>query len=243
MKRVGYLLAAMVGSYIIYTAAFSATVRYKLMIEVALDGVPKSGSGVIEVTYSKNNDPISTAQFSVDVRGEAVIVDLGPRGKLFALLKQGADSRSGPEYILFRAFNFPGGAMPSPVNRGLSQLKQLSGTVDLPLTSLPLLVRFRDINDPMTVERVDPLDISKGFGDGARLVRASLEIVPVGFWPLNSLGITGEPITTGIEGKLPWWNGPFPWLRPMAGGVFVDTRTEMFEVNKQDFKYPSMPQR
>jgi hypothetical protein len=157
MKRVGFFLAAMVGCYAIYTAVFSGTVRYKLMIEVALDGVPKSGSGVIEVTYSKNNDPISSAEFSVDVRGEAVIVDLGSRGRLFALLKEGTDSRSGPEYILFRAFSFPGGAMPSPVNRGLSQLKQLSGKVDLPLTSLPLLVRFRDIDDPKSVEEVDPV--------------------------------------------------------------------------------------
>jgi hypothetical protein len=91
MKRVGFFLAAMVGCYAIYTAVFSGTVRYKLMIEVALDGVPKSGSGVIEVTYSKNNDPISSAEFSVDVRGEAVIVDLGSRGRLFALLKEGTD--------------------------------------------------------------------------------------------------------------------------------------------------------
>jgi hypothetical protein len=206
MKRVGFFVAAMVGCCAIYTAVFSATVRYKLMIEVALDGVPKSGAGVIEVTYSKNNDPISSAEFSVDVRGEAVIVDLGPRGKLFALLKEGTDSRSGPEYILFRAFNFPGGAMPSPVNRGLSQLKQLSGKVDLPLTSLPLLVRFRDINDPKSVEEVDPLDIGKSFGGGAKLVRATIEIVPVAIWPLNSFGVTGEPITRGIDKKLIWLN-------------------------------------
>jgi hypothetical protein len=79
MKRVGLFLATVVGCYAIYIAVISATVRYRLTLEVKLDGgVPKSGSGVIEVTYSKNNDPISSAEFSVDVRGEAVVAVRAP---------------------------------------------------------------------------------------------------------------------------------------------------------------------
>jgi hypothetical protein len=216
MKRFRVLLATVVGIFVIYdiyTAFFSATVRYRLVIEVVQDGVPKSGSSVREVTYSKNNDPISSAEFSINVRGEAVVVDLGPRGTLFALLKGDTDSRSGADYILLRAFNFPYGAMPSPVTYGLSQLRQLSGKVDLPLTSLPLLVRFRDDNDPKSVERVDPADIGGSFGADVSLVRATIEIVPRGIWPLNELGITGAPLTTGIEQRL-------PWLRSLGGGYF-----------------------
>lgn len=129
-------------AYAVYSAAFSATVRYRLTLQAEVDGEPKSGSGVIEVTYSKNNDPISQAQFSIDVRGEAVILDLGPRGTLFALLKADTDSRSGPEFMVLRAFNFPGGALPSPVASGLQQVRHLSGKRELALTSLPLLVRF-----------------------------------------------------------------------------------------------------
>jgi hypothetical protein len=74
----------------------------------------------------------------------------------------------------------------------------------LPLTSLPLLVRFRDLDDPKTVERVDPLDLGKSFGTGVKLQRATLEIVPAGTWPLNDYGITGEQITTGISERLKW---------------------------------------
>lgn len=92
-----------------YVAAFSTTVRYQLTLEAEVDGKPKTGSGVIEVTYSKNNDPVSQAEFSINVRGEAVALDLGSRGTLFALLKGGTDSRSGPDYIVLRAFDFPGG--------------------------------------------------------------------------------------------------------------------------------------
>jgi hypothetical protein len=124
---------------------------------------------------------------------------------LFALLKADTDSRSNPESIVLRAFNFDGGAFPgTSVEDGLKQLRRLFGRRELPLTSLPLLVRFRDLNDPKTVEGVDPLDIGSAFGLNARLVRATMTIVSAGIWPLNQLGITGEPITNGIDRKLNW---------------------------------------
>jgi hypothetical protein len=240
MKRsalfIGIAIGVAMAAYAVYGAVFSATVRYRLTLQAEVDGEPKFGSGVVEVTYSKNNDPISQAGFSIDVRGEAVVLDLGPRGTLFALLRADTDSRSGPEYIVLKAFNLPGGALPSPVTSGLQQVRHLSGKRELSLTSLPLLVRFRDLSDQRSVERVDPLALETDFGAGVKLVHAELEIVPAGIWPLNSIGVTGEPITWGIDKKLPWWNGPRSWLQPTGGGVFVDTRTEAFKVNKEDFK-------
>jgi hypothetical protein len=230
------VLALLVAAIAGYVAINSATVRYRLTLEAEVDGVRKTGSGVIEVSYSKENFPISSAQFHINFRGEAVVVDLGSRGLLFALLKEGTDSRSGADYIVLRAFNFPGGALPSPVLDGLGKVRRLSGKVDLPLTSLPMLVRFRDPNDMKAVERVDPLDIGKSFGAGTKLVRATLEIVSPGIWPFSLIGITGEPITRGIEHWLAWWNAPKPWLKPIGNGHFVDTRTETFRVNKVDFQ-------
>ena len=67
-----------------------------------------------------------------------------------------------------------------------------------------MLVRFRDTNDPMTVERVDPFDLGKSFGAGVKLERATLEIVHGGIWPFNHYGIMGEPVTTGIYKRLLW---------------------------------------
>lgn len=212
MKWLGISAAAVVVALIGYGMAFpSATVRYRLTLEASVDGEPKIGSGVIEVTYGKNSQFISTSLFSIDVRGEAVALDLGSRGVLFALLKEDSDSRSGPEWIVLRAFHFPGGAMPSPVDKGLGDIRALSGKVELPLTSLPLLVRFRDLDDPKSVERVDPSNIAKSFGQDARLVGATLEIVPSGALPLSLLGLTGEAITTGIDERL-------AWLRRLKGG-------------------------
>jgi hypothetical protein len=77
----------------------------------------------------------------------------------------------------------------------------------LALTSLPLLVRFRDINNPMTVEKVHPLNLETSFGPGVKLTSATLEIAPAGIWPFSWLGITGEPITNNIEERLHWLAG------------------------------------
>jgi hypothetical protein len=206
MKWLGVFTAVVV-VLAAYIAVFSTTIRYRLTLEAEVDGEPRTGSGVIEVSYSKNNDPISSAEFSTSVRGEAVVLDLGPRGTLFALLKGDTDSRSGPEYIVLRAFDFPGGAFPHPIKSGLRQVQHLSGKREVPLTSLPLMVRFRDLNNPMTIEKLDPLDLEKSFGPATKLNRATLEIVSSGIWPFNVLGISGEPITNNIEQRLRWLGG------------------------------------
>jgi hypothetical protein len=206
MKRLGIAVTLIFVGVAVYVAMFSATLRYRLTLEAEVDGQRRTGSGVIEVTYAQNNDPISRSAFSIGVRGEAVVLDLSARGTLFALLKGDTDSRSGAEYIVLRAFNFSGGALPLPVGDGLSKVKRLSGKVELPLTSLPLLVHFRDLNDPKTVEKVDPLDIEKSFSAGTKLVRATIEIVSAGVWPFSRYGVTGEPITKGLDAKLIWLN-------------------------------------
>ena len=215
----------------------SATIRYRLTLEALVDGRPRVGSEVIQVSYQKNLGLLpNEAVFSVNVRGQAVQLDLGKPGVLFALLREGDEVRTAPEWIVLLAFGIGGGGMPRPIGDGIRQIRKLSGKVELPLTSLPLLVRFRDLNALTTVERVNPLDLEASFGAGVKLVRATLEIVPAAIWPLNAYGVTGVPITTGIEDKLPWWNGPFPWLKSMGNGTFVDTRTQAFKVNKADFK-------
>jgi hypothetical protein len=198
MKWLAILLIAVVGAVVLYTIAYpSVALRYRLTLEAEVDGQPKSGSGVIEVTYRQRPSVGAVGRdVGVSFRGEAVVLDLGSHGALFALLKAGSDSRSGPESIVLRAFGFPGGAFPGWDDENPKKLRKLSGKRELPLESLPMLVRFRDVNDPKSVERVDPIDVGKSFSPSTRLTRATLEIVPA--------GITGEPVTTGIEKRLTW---------------------------------------
>lgn len=209
MRLLGIAAIIIIGigaTVLAYVVAYpSVTLRYRLTLEAEVDGQPKSGSSVIEVTYSKQPEIGSGRNLVLGYRGQAVVVELGERGTLFALLKEGDDTRSLPPTIVFRAFGFSGGIWPQgSVDDLFKTIRQLSGERELPLDNLPMLVRFRDINDPMTVERVNPNNLPERFGVGAKLVRATLEIVPAGVWPINSLGITGEPVTTGIDKKLPW---------------------------------------
>ena len=84
-----------------------ATLRYRLTLEAEVDGKPVMGSGVVEVTYAKAAGILSPGEYGARFRGEAVVLDLGPRGLLFALLKEGQDSRSAPDY------SFPRSVQPS----------------------------------------------------------------------------------------------------------------------------------
>ena len=233
MKRAGKWLGALIAltaaCVVMYRISYpSVTIRYRLILQAEVDGQSKTGSGVREITYAKVPmiGSISVIGSGAEFRGEAVALDLGTKGTLFALLKEGSDPRSSPEWIVPRAAKFPHGILPDPIEKGLQQVSQLSGKYELPLTSLPLLVRFRDLKDPRSVERVDPLNIGKSFGDGAMLTRVTLEIVPAGIWPLSWFGVTGEPITTGIEGKL-------VWLPKYFDRQFDDRRFETIEASNR----------
>ena len=179
--------------YAAYAFAFpTATVRYRLALTVEADGAEHTGSGVIQVTYGKKVRLLGVSgEIYVEVKGEAVAVDIPGRGTLFAVLQQGQHHRSSPEWIVPKAFGFPGGGVGSPPEPSFDRLRALKGRVELAPGDLPLLVRFRDINDPTTVERVDPNDLAASFGPGVYLKRATIEI-------------TRDPVTTGIDAKVPW---------------------------------------
>lgn len=118
-------------------------------------------------------------------------------------------------------------------------MRQLSGKVELPLDSLPMLVRFRDPSDPLTVERVNPNNLPEQFGKGVKLTRATLQVAPASSWFVGPSSSKIEPIVTGIESKLPWWNAASPWLKPLGNGVFEDTRRDSLRIEKADFKRDS----
>src|SRR6266702_5799571 len=73
----------------------------------------------------------------------------------------------------------------------LDEVQRQKPQRDLPFKYLPVLVRFRDVNDPTSVEQVDPFDLAKSFGQGVRLKQALVEI-------------TDDPLTNAIEDRLLW---------------------------------------
>lgn len=233
MKWLGIVGALVVCAVVWYGVSYpSVTVRYRLTLEVQVDGELKTASGVREVTYRKELAVGGHGGLSIRVRGEAIALDMGSRGTLFALLAAGADSRSEAEWIVLRAFGFDG--MPGPVEEGIKQILRLSGKRELAFDSLPLLVRFRDVNDPKSVETVGPLNIAARFGPNAKLVRATLEIVPAGIWPFSNYGVTGEPLTIGIRERLKWL--PEYYNRQLDGEQYETTSSPLQFANSLNYR-------
>lgn len=78
--------------------------------------------------------------------------------------------------------------------------------LDLPQWLYPLLVTFTDIDDPSSVQRVDPANLAASFGPGIRLKRITVEV-------------SDDDVTTGIEKRLPHFgkaSGFLAWRQTLS---------------------------
>jgi len=180
--------------------------RYRLTLEVDTPEGVKTGASVVEVhSWSEEFLPVPGSPTAIRVKGEAAAVDLGARGVLFAVLRSETNVDNA-YWIVWNSFPVPG-TKPGTTQRGSDGIRyyhSLQGKAEVPALAMPMLVRFRDINDPTSVERVEPDDLAKSFGPGVSLRHMTIEMVSAGWWPFNWCGITGEPVTTGIEKRLAW---------------------------------------
>lgn len=232
MKRLRILATIMVLAVIAYHVVYpSVTVRYRLTLEAAVANKPELGSGVLEVTYRQVPRLWATSDSIIDVEGESVALDLGASGVLFCLLKGNDDYWQGAEGLVPYAFGL--GGVPRPTSEGIRQIGRLSGKVDIPLTRLPLLVRFRDLNDPKSIEKVDPLNIAATFGADARLVRVTLEVISSKSWPFSLANLANDRISSGIETRLPWLVGMKTYI---DGASYATTRELSNTLTTSDFK-------
>jgi len=174
--------------------------KYRLTVEVQTPDGVKSASGVMAVVpdrgYSRGGH--------TRTRGDALLVDLGGGKTLLALLAHldnDALDLGGMNYLALRAYGAAGGKRVS-----FNEMSRMTGVVQVTGTLIPLLARFADANDPSTARIVRPDDLEATFGQGYRLGDVTAEAVPNGFWPLDFGGALGEPVSRGIEAKLPWWN-------------------------------------
>jgi hypothetical protein len=155
----------------------------------------RTGSSVVEVRSwrGKGFPGPEAAQLSSKVEGDAVTVDLGSRGFLFALLRSANRGSGGEKYAWSLLPNPPtSGSDSNRLRQNFEALKSVKGSVSLPQTDYPLLVRFRDIRRPQTVEKVDPESLDGAFGAGVRLKSIQVQM-------------TDEPVTTGTSKLFPWW--------------------------------------
>lgn len=162
--------------------------RFKMIVEVETPQGVKTASSVYQVTARKLT--AFTAEEAVQTayeRGEATVIDL-QNGPFFVLMKTkigSANDLAQVSMILDEQYNKPNSGgwpeMAKRISQSWSTLRR-----EVPREKWPVIVRFRNLNDPTSVEEVDPQAIG--------VKRISLET-------------TNEDVTTGIERRLPWLVG------------------------------------
>lgn len=59
----------------------------------------------------------------------------------------------------------------------VQQLHQKSGSVEVPFNRLPMILRFRNINDPNSNVEVDPGNLASAYGSGVHLINSMIEFI------------------------------------------------------------------
>ena len=192
MKKFLMVSAAIAGGlYLAYLMFFPTDyLCYRLTLDVDVDGVTRTGSGVVEIAYQGMPDWLSElgqgAHFGGEMRGYAITVDLAERGLLFVVNAYPflvdprthliALSRAASLNMLpFVAYGMVNSFDPTSGLAAVHKLQTEKGPVEFPPDRLPMVVRFRNINDGDTIEELDPRDLSAAYGPGIRLARARLE--------------------------------------------------------------------
>jgi hypothetical protein len=164
----------------------SASYRFRMTVEVETPQGLRSGSGVMKVMSYRTLALTSEEKpGGGGLIGEAVVVDL-PDGPLFVLLKlPEAKGDLGAVVTLALAPEARGGGIEAYTNA----VKKLGGLfnrshAELPREDWPMMVRFRNLNDPKSMQRIDL--------DAMGVERILLET-------------TRDKMTVGIEKKFLGW--------------------------------------
>jgi hypothetical protein len=161
----------------------------KLELRVMTPDGEVSGSAVMRASYGFRPEWWGWGDRGRSIighSGEAAFVEVAPGRYLFAIMSQ-----NDPE-MAYETFIGPITTSREERIEGFDRLYRLRETRTLPRELYPTLVTFRDINDPASVEKVDPDDLEAIFGAGYRLNAINLEI-------------TDENRTSGRLNKILTW--------------------------------------
>ncbi|HEX2020694.1 MAG TPA: hypothetical protein VGO17_17330 [Aurantimonas sp.] len=149
----------------------------KMVVTVETPEGMRMGESVVNIWFTGNRALafMDGSSVSWKATGEAVVVDLGERGVLMALLvgeEHMGDAGVNASFAFTSMYRLAAGEQET-IEGVLDQPKGVP--VPLPRKAYPLLVTFRDISDPTTIEQVDPDNLARSFGEGVRLNGLTLE--------------------------------------------------------------------
>jgi hypothetical protein len=193
---------AVIGLPLLLASCFGnrASFRYKLTLSVDTPEGVKSGFSVVQV--DAHDVTIPDRGTMTRATGEAVYVDLGEGARpIVAVMvprvprKRALEWGEGkPDVVaLLKLYGEPSPKSEETLIDLIRRLARLRGPRMLTADDLPDLVTFADINEPKSVVTVDPQNLPAALGREVKWNRISVEV-------------TNEPVTTGLEKKLPWLN-------------------------------------
>lgn len=208
MRWIKYLLLAPVAAiglfflaWLIASTGTTHSHRFRVTVEVIDDGVVKTGSSVLETTCKMPR--MASLGSSVRRRGEAIVVDLGPKGALVLTLWGYGPPGSLSQYgsgdgtfiLVLRNLYKPRRDVPEGPCQSydptfiVASNPSSQGRVVLDVQQIPLLVHIPDKNlaDARMVPRTSVLNPILG---------VALKSVTV--------ALTTDRVTTGISSKLPF---------------------------------------
>ena len=175
----------------------TSEVRYKVIVEVNVEGAIHSGSAVWSWKLSKPTVALGSP-YNGEFRGEAVQVALGGGRTLFAILRGGDGNRSMAQMLPERLFGDVGRSARGEATRfkgdRLKDLRHIASNVgdqqelncELHSGWCPMLVLFDDPDDPLSVRKVE------------QSIKPAIHVQKI------LVEITSEPVTVGIGDTLPW---------------------------------------
>ncbi|WP_298870800.1 hypothetical protein [uncultured Bradyrhizobium sp.] len=176
--------------------------KYRLTVDVTTPDGIRTASGILAIVPDRNYNRGGRTT----MRGEAVFVDLGQdRGKgknLVVLLAHQQGTKLDLDDINYVALRAYSAARGNRVSFG--DITRQTGIVPVQGDLIPVLVSFDDPGDPHTARLVAAAHADTVLGSGYAIRGLTVEVVPNGFWPIDFGGVFGEPVTRGIEAKLPW---------------------------------------
>ena len=161
----------------------TVTYRYRLTVNVEVDGQVRTGSSVIEMKTRFNPGWAIGPPANAYVRGQAAIIDLGPRGVLVAALGGESYDRCTVDarYLAGRAFEpaNPRRVCATGYPQSLDNERAIARTkepVDLTPDNLPLFIWFGDKSDLASAKLAKPDRFASVIGDTARFLSAQIQI-------------------------------------------------------------------
>lgn len=157
-------------------SAHRAAYRFRMTLEVDTPNGLVSRSSVYEVTARYRADLQPGGQKREwSVRGEAIAASLSDRRTLFALLRTNAIH----EDLAGLSMTALDPAFRNDVVESAGRIARTDGVRSSAVVEralYPMLVTFRDPEDPCSVEEVDPDDLARTFGPGTRLRRITVAL-------------------------------------------------------------------